>query len=89
MLRKLLFSAIPVSFAFVPVPATSAGWDCDSAIESYNSSISDISSYLKRYTRCLSSSDGQDDCSSEFRRLRNAHRDFESAVSDVQSYCDL
>lgn len=61
--------------------------DCSSAISSYNSALSDIESYLRRYTRCLSSSDGADDCSSEFRRLRSAQSDFESAVSDYQAYC--
>jgi hypothetical protein len=43
--------------------------DCNSAISQYNSAISDIESYLRRYSRCVSSSQGQDDCSSEFRRL--------------------
>lgn len=61
--------------------------DCSSAISSYNSALSDIESYLRRYTRCLSSSNGTDDCSSEFRRLRSAQSDFESAVSDYQAYC--
>jgi len=61
--------------------------DCSSAISSYNSAVSDIDSYLKRYTRCLSSSNGSDDCASEFRRLRSAQNDFESAVSQYQAYC--
>jgi hypothetical protein len=29
----------------------------------YNSSVSDISSYLRRYANCVSGSQGQDDCS--------------------------
>lgn len=61
--------------------------DCSSAISSYNSAVIDIDSYLKRYTRCLGSSNGSDDCSSEFRRLRSAQNDFESAVSEYQAYC--
>ena len=61
--------------------------DCDDAVRSYNSAISDIESHLKRYTNCLSSSRGSDDCSSEFRRLRSAQSDYESAVSSYQSYC--
>ena len=35
-----------------------------------------------------SSSDGNDDCSSEFRRLKNAESDFESAVSEHQIDCN-
>ena len=61
--------------------------DCNMAISSYNSALDDISTYLKRYTRCLDSSNGTDDCSSEFRRLRSAQSDFESAVSEYQLYC--
>jgi hypothetical protein len=61
--------------------------DCSSAVSSYNSTLSDIDSYLKRYARCVAASSGTDDCSSEFRRLRSAQGDFESAVSDYQSYC--
>lgn len=64
-----------------------AAADCNNAINSYNSAISDISSYVKRYARCVSDSQGSDDCSSEFRRLKSAQSDFESAVSDHQNYC--
>jgi hypothetical protein len=53
----------------------------------YNSAISDLSDALRRYSRCLSNSNGHDDCSSEFRRLKNAQSDFESAVSEYESEC--
>jgi hypothetical protein len=43
---------------------------------------------VRRYTRCLSGSQGQNDCYSEFRRLKSAQGDFESAVSEYQSECD-
>jgi hypothetical protein len=62
--------------------------DCSSAISSYNSAVDDISTYLKRYVGCVSSSDGNDDCSTEFRRLKNAQSDFESAVSEHQINCN-
>lgn len=65
----------------------SAHADCSSAISSYNSAIGDIETYSRRYMRCVADSRGTDDCSSEFRRLRNAQGDFESAVSSYQSYC--
>ena len=61
--------------------------DCNLAVSSYNSAISDIETRLRRYTQCLASSQGTDDCSSEFRRLRSAQSDFESAVSDYQLNC--
>lgn len=62
--------------------------ECKDAIDSYNSSIDDISSYLRRYSRCVSDSRARDDCSSEFRRLKSAQGDFETAVSNYRSYCD-
>ncbi len=62
--------------------------DCNWAVSSYNSAVSDIEMRLKRYTQCLANSQGADDCSSEFRRLRSAQSDFESAVSDYQLNCE-
>jgi hypothetical protein len=70
----------------LPIHAATA--DCSDATNTYNSAISDVSDTLRRYTRCLSSSNGSDDCSSEFRRLKNAQSDFEAAVSAYQSECD-
>jgi hypothetical protein len=61
--------------------------DCNLAVSSYNSAVSDIEMRLRRYTQCLANSQGTDDCSSEFRRLRSAQSDFESAVSDYQLNC--
>jgi hypothetical protein len=61
--------------------------DCNDATSHYNSAISDVETYVKRYFRCVAGSNGNDDCSSEFRRLKNAHSDFESAVSDYQIEC--
>lgn len=61
--------------------------NCGDATKNYNSAIDEISYSLKRYTNCLNASSGNDDCSSEFRRLRNAQDEFESAVSDIRNYC--
>ena len=69
-------------------PTHAATAECSDATSAYNSAISDVSDALKRYTRCLSGSNGHDDCSTEFRRLKNAQSDFESAVSEYQSECD-
>jgi hypothetical protein len=60
---------------------------CKDAIDQYNSARSDIADTLKRYASCVASSDGHDDCSSEFRRLKSAQDDFESAVSEYESEC--
>src|SRR5882724_13685987 len=70
------------------LPVHAAREDCSDATNTYNSAISEVSDTLRRYTRCLSSSNGHDDCSSEFRRLKNAQSDFESAVSKYQRECN-
>jgi hypothetical protein len=70
------------------LPTRAATADCSDATDTYNSAISDVSDALKRYTRCLSSSNGHDDCSSEFRRLKNAQSGFESAFSGYESECN-
>jgi len=66
---------------------TLAAWDCNSAVDEYNSALGEIESYVRRYVNCVNSSRGYDDCSSEFRRLRNAQSDFESAVSNYGACC--
>ncbi len=61
--------------------------DCRRAVEEYNSTLNELSDYIVRYNRCVGSSRGTDDCSLEFRRVKNAQFDFESNVSDHQIYC--
>jgi hypothetical protein len=68
--------------------SSAAAADCHDATNAYNSAISDVSDALRRYSRCLSNSNGHDDCSSEFRRLKNAQSEFESAVSEYESECN-
>ena len=60
---------------------------CRDAVDQYNSAISEVSNRLRRYSTCVADSKGSDDCSSEFRRLRSAQSDFETAVSTYQSDC--
>ena len=61
---------------------------CQTAVSSYNTAVDEISTRIRRYTSCLSSSRGTDDCSTEFRRLRSAQSDFETAVSQYRSDCE-
>ncbi|HEX9463333.1 MAG TPA: hypothetical protein VGB82_12110 [Alphaproteobacteria bacterium] len=62
--------------------------DCRVAIDQYNSARTDVFYALKGYSQCVSGSDGHDDCSGEFSRLRAAQSDFESAVSEYESECN-
>lgn len=62
--------------------------DCRDAKSQANNYRSDLEGYAKRLYRCAEDNDLKDDCDSEFRRVKNAHSDFESAISRVRSYCD-
>jgi hypothetical protein len=60
---------------------------CRAAIDEYNMAVDSISTALKRYARCVSDSQAHDDCSREFRRLKSAQDDFETAVSSYGLEC--
>jgi hypothetical protein len=62
--------------------------DCEDATDNYNSAAEDLMAALRRHASCVADSEGEDDCSSEFGRVRSVQDDFESAVSDVESYCE-
>jgi hypothetical protein len=87
-MRFLGIVALCAAVVLSVLPTHAATAECSDAASTYNSAISDVSDALKRYTRCLSSSNGHDDCSSEFRKLKNAQSDFESAVSEYESECN-
>jgi hypothetical protein len=69
-------------------PAVGASSECSFAVDRYNSAIEDISTYLPRYAKCVGGSHGTDDCSYEFRRLKSAQDDFETAVSEHRIDCE-
>jgi hypothetical protein len=76
------------SIACEPQYAMAGPTECQDAITEYKSAMSDISTALQAYTACLSTSNGHDDCSSEFETLRSAQDDLESAVCEYESECN-
>lgn len=60
---------------------------CERAIRDYKEASSELADYVNRYVRCLNNTDGSDDCSSEFSRLKRAQSDFEDAVSELGWKC--
>jgi hypothetical protein len=62
--------------------------ECREARADADSTSDELARYARRLLRCASSKDFDDDCSTEFRRVKNAFRDYESASSDFDSYCD-
>jgi hypothetical protein len=64
-----------------------ASSDCRDAKSRAESAASELATYARRLRNCAEAQDYSNDCSSEFRRTRSAHGDYESAVSSVNSYC--
>ena len=62
--------------------------DCRDARSRAESAASELAVYARRLQRCAEGEDFSDDCGSEFRRVSNAYSDYESAVSEVSSYCN-
>lgn len=85
MLRVAIASvALIVGGGFAP---TQDRQQCAYAIDAYNAAIDDQARNVRRYGDCLAGSRGNDDCSSEFRRIRIGQSDFETAISGYRSYC--
>jgi hypothetical protein len=76
-----------VALSFKPV-AMASPTECQDAISNFKSARSDISTALQLYANCVSSSDGHDDCSSEFETLKSAQDDLDDAVSEYESDCN-
>lgn len=89
---RLRALAIVTTFALASSTSVSAQYDdsseCHDAKSNAESSASDLSRYSRRLQQCAESGDYSDDCSSEFRRVQSAYGDYESAASDVSSYCN-
>jgi hypothetical protein len=61
--------------------------ECQDSLSRAEDAASELADYSKRLRTCAEAQDFNDDCSSEFRRVRNAHSEYEDAVSSVSSYC--
>ena len=86
MVKKSMLLLIGSATALIVSPLK-AGYDCASYVSDYKTAVNEIDYASRRYIRCIEGSAGTDDCSSEFRRLKNAQSDFESAISGISSYC--
>lgn len=62
--------------------------ECQDARDRARSAADDLATYARRLKSCAENHDYSDDCSSEYRRTKNAYRDYETAVSEVSSHCN-
>jgi hypothetical protein len=67
--------------------STGASAECAEARDHYLSAVDGVREYLGRYVQCVTTSNVLEDCSSEFRRLSNAHTEFEKAVEEFRADC--
>jgi hypothetical protein len=73
---------------FLPLAwGTGASAECAEARDHYLSAVDGVREYLGRYVQCVTTSNGLEDCSAEFRRLSNAHTEFEKAVEEFRADC--
>lgn len=61
--------------------------NCREAKEQAGAAASELADYSRRLRNCAEAQVYSDDCSSEFRRVRNSFSEYESAVSYVGSVC--
>jgi hypothetical protein len=61
--------------------------ECRDARSRAESSASELADRSHKLRSCAEAQDYSDDCSSEFRRVKNAQSDYEDAVSSFQNEC--
>ena len=61
--------------------------ECRESTERAESAASELADRARRLRNCAEAQNFADQCDTEFRRVRNAHSDYESAVSSIRSEC--
>jgi hypothetical protein len=69
------------------VPRLASADECGDAVVDYNAVLARLHEATQKFSSCVASSLGTDDCSAEFRALRRAHGEFESAVALYMKQC--
>lgn len=88
-IKPIFFSALIA--ATLPINAFSQyrdDSDCENARIEAESAASKLSSYAERLQQCVYIADFSDDCYIEFRRVKSSYDDYESAVSNISTYCE-
>ena len=68
--------------------APKASDECKDAWDQANSAADEVISNAEDLIRCVKRSNNRNDCSRNARDVRYSQQSYESAVSDVNSYCD-
>ncbi|MFZ3084418.1 hypothetical protein [Rhodoferax ferrireducens] len=62
--------------------------ECRDSLSQAESAASELADYARKLRNCAEAQDFGDDCSTEFRRVKDAHSDYEDAVSSVSGDCN-
>lgn len=62
--------------------------ECRDSLSRAESAASELADYSRKLRNCAEAQDFSEDCSTEFRRVKNAYGDYEDAVSSVSSNCN-
>lgn len=62
--------------------------ECVKARQHAEAAAAELAHCARRLRNCAESNSFSDDCGSEFRRVRSAHYEYESAVSEVGTHCE-
>lgn len=61
--------------------------NCEDSRSKAKRAASELADYSRRLRSCAENEDFSDDCSTEYRRVKNSYSDYESAASEVASNC--
>lgn len=88
-MHNIFIGAVLSLFTVVPTIANAQDYqECQEALEEAASAGEELAAYARRLMHCADSGDFSDDCSYEFRLVKNAQYDYESAASNANSECD-
>jgi hypothetical protein len=69
------------------VPQVAWADECGDAVRDYNGVMNRLEDAMQKFSSCTANSLGRDMCSAEFRRLRSAYGEYESAVTVYKKQC--
>ena len=58
--------------------------ECGSLNERYDAAVAKITEALRRYEKCVATSDKRNDCAAEIQALDDAHDDFADVIDDIR-----
>ena len=84
MIKSLGVVSIVISLT---IPQIVMADECGDAVRDYNAVMTRLEDAMQKFSSCTANSLGRDMCAAEFRRLRSAYGEYESAVVVYKKQC--